>query len=259
MKPLIVILAMILALQGCVAGSLSLPRDEGARWPRLEVVAMEAPPLRVPPHFESAVLGFLPKYPIEAARVGGVVTSVMVLAEMPAAGRRAGAASKKLEELLSRGEPWAPTRSLAREAAALLTAAGKPQVSVQAQLEPIPDLANREYTFWGENWSGPIRAWYRQTESTVPYQAGAEKVDAVVEVGLCNYEITSDNKLLLQVMVKVVDPASRVVRGRARASAHPALGALDQAFADGGRRFKEIFQRTGKELLAQCFKEMGLI
>jgi len=126
-------------------------------------------------------------------------------------------------------------------------------------MEPIPDLANREYTLLGKNWLGPIRAWYRQKESTVPYQAGVEKVDAVVEVGLCNYEITSDNKLLLQVMMKVVDPASRVARGRARASAHPALGAPDQAFADGGGQFKEIFNRTGKELLAKCFKEMGLI
>ena len=78
MKTGVTLLWLVLMLGGCVARNVSLPRDQAApsRFQDVLVVAMEPPPLMVPPRLESAVLGTLPKYPIQAARVGGVVASV---------------------------------------------------------------------------------------------------------------------------------------------------------------------------------------
>ena len=89
MKTGVTLLWLVLVLGGCVARNVSLPREQAApaRFQDVLVVAMEPPPLMVPPRLESAVLGTLPKYPIQAARVGGVVASVAILAEMPVGGQ----------------------------------------------------------------------------------------------------------------------------------------------------------------------------
>jgi hypothetical protein len=90
MKTGVILLILVLVLGGCVARNVSLPPAEvaPARYHDVLVVAMEPPPLMVPPRFESAILGTLPKYPIQAARVGGVLASVAILAEMPVAAKR---------------------------------------------------------------------------------------------------------------------------------------------------------------------------
>jgi hypothetical protein len=257
MKPGVIFLTLVVVLGGCVTRNLSLPRDEAAaaRCHRVLVVAMEAPPLMVPPRFESAILGTLPKYPIQAARVGGVLASGAILAEMPAAARRSAAASRRIEELLSQDGPWEPTKVLAQEAASRLSAAGQHQVTVSPKIQPIPGLADRHNPLT-KNWLGPIRSWYGQAATPGSFQTGTTvKTDAVVEIAILNYEVTPDNQLSLQVMVKVVDPAI----GRARAGERFTVSAPGQAFTSNVRQFKEIFAQRGKDLVARCLTEAGLI
>jgi hypothetical protein len=155
-----ILLILALVLGGCVARNVNLPQGGAvpARFNEVLVVAMEPPPLMVPPRFESAILGTLPKYPIQAARVGGVLASVAILAEMPAAAKRSAAASRWLEELLSQEGSWEPTMILAQEAAARLSAAGQRQVTVSPKIQPIPGLADRHNPLT-KNWRGPIRTW----------------------------------------------------------------------------------------------------
>jgi hypothetical protein len=57
------LLVLVLALGGCASRKVSLPRNEAAAPARFQdvlVVAMEPPPLMVPPRFQSAILGTLP-------------------------------------------------------------------------------------------------------------------------------------------------------------------------------------------------------
>ena len=261
MKTGVILLWLVLVLGGCVARNVSLPREQAvpARFQDVLVVAMEPPPLMVPPRFESAVLGTLPKYPIQAARVGGVVASVAILAEMPVAGRRSTDASRRLEELLSQDGPWEPTKILAQEAASRLSAAGQRRVTVSPKIQPIPGLAHRHNPLT-KNWLGPIRAWYSQAETAATLQGEiTANTDAVVEVAILNYEVNPDNQLSLQVLVKVVDPATGQVIGRGRAGERFTVSPPDQAFTRNLRQFKEIFAQRGKDLVARCLTEAGLI
>jgi hypothetical protein len=262
MKTCVILLILVLALGGCIARNVSLSGDEAAlaRFQDVLVVAMEPPPLMVPPRFESAILGTLPKYPIQAARAGGVLASVAILAEMPFAARRSTEASRRLEELLSQDGPWEPTKILAQEAASRLAAAGQRRVILRPQMQPIPGLGDRHFNPLTRNWLGPIRSWYNQAEAPGRFQGEAlGKMDAVVEIAILNYEINPDNQLSLQVLVKMVDPATGQVIGRAQASDHFGIGAPEQACAKGGQHFKEIFGPKGKELMAKCLKEIGVI
>jgi hypothetical protein len=261
MKPGVMLLILVLVLDGCVARNISLPKNEAvpARFHHVLVVAMEPPPLMVPPRFESAVLGTLPKYPIQAARVGGVLASVAILAEMPAAAKRSTEASRRLEELLSQDGPWEPTKILAREAASRLSAAGQRQVTVSPKIQPIPGLADRHNPLT-RNWLGPIRTWYGQAEAPGSFQDETTgKIDAVVEIAILQYEITPDSQLSLQVLLKVVDPATGQVMGRGRAAERFTVGDSDRPFIRNTRQFKEIFTQRGKDLVARCLTEVGLI
>jgi hypothetical protein len=261
MKSTAILLALLLALGGCASRNVSLPPGEAApaRFQNVLVVAMGPPPLMVPPRFESAILGTLPKYPLDLARVGGVVTCVAILAEMPAAAKRSAAASKRLEELLSQDGSWEPTKILAQAAAARLSAAGQRQVTVNPKIQPIPGLAERHNPLT-KNWQGPIRAWYSRAETSTIFQGETTaKADAVVEVAILNYEINPDKQLNLQILVKVVDPLSGQVIGRAKAADRFLVAPHDQALTRNLRQFKEIFAHKGKELVARCLMEAGLI
>ena len=258
---ILLVLILVLLLGGCAAPKVSLPQSEAApaRYQGVLVVAMEPPPLMVPPRFASAILGTIPKYPLPLARAGGVVTSVAILAEMPAARQRSTEASRRLEELLSQDSPWEPTKILAQEAAARLAASGQRRATVNPKIQPIPGLADRHNPLT-KNWQGPIRNWYNQPEAPggIPGEAGA-KPDAVVQVAILNYEITPDSQLNLQVLLKVVDPASGQVLGRGRASERFTVSEPNQPFTRNLRLFKDIFRQRGKDLVARCLTEAGLI
>jgi hypothetical protein len=259
MKTTALLLVLVLVLGGCASRNVSPPQSEAApaRFHDVLVVAMEPPPLMVPPRFQSAILGTIPKYPLELARVGGVVTSVAILAEMPAAAKRSAAASQRLQELLSQEGPWKPTMILAQEAAARLSAASQRQVNVSPKIQPIPGLADRHNPLT-KNWQGPIRTWYNQPEAPGSFtsEAGA-RPDAVVQVAILSYEINPDNQLHLQVLLKVVDPVTGQIIGRARAGERFAVGPHDQAFTRNLRQFKEVFDQRGKDLVARCLTEAG--
>jgi hypothetical protein len=81
----------------------------------------------------------------------------------------------------------------------------------------------------------------------------------VVEIAILNYEINPDKQLNLQILVKVVDPVSGQAIGRAKAAERFAVAPPDQALTRNLRQFKEIFVQKGKELVARCLTEAGLI
>jgi hypothetical protein len=148
---------------------------------------------------------------------------------------------------------------LAQEASSLLSAAGQRRVAVSPKTQPIPGLADRHNPLT-KNWQGPIRTWYNQAETSGGFQGETTaKTDVVVEIAILNYEVNPDNQLNLQVLVKVFNPATGQVIGRAKAAERFAVGPHDQAFTRNLKQFKEIFAQKGKDLVARCLTEAGLI
>ena len=125
---------------------------------------------------------------------------------------------------------------------------------------PIPGIENRNYTLYGENWMRPVRAWYNSDKSSIDYAAlGADSGDVVVEIALANYSVFIKPYLLIQVMVKLVDPSNKAILGRCRRWAKPEIGKLDDALAENGKRFKKAFTLTGSELIKQCITDLRLV
>ena len=116
------------------------------------------------------------------------VGGVMMLTDLPKANQQSAVASKSIESLLDRQGIWEPTLIVAEEARRLLAADDKITVSVEQDVQRLPGVEERDATFFMENWMAPLRSWYNESASTFVY-TDKSKSDAVLEVGLLNYEL----------------------------------------------------------------------
>jgi hypothetical protein len=251
-----------LALGACVGPQIQ-PRGEAlARMREVFIVAMEVRPLSVDASYvatgPASIVHFLPRYNIGLARSVGVLSGIVLMLELPDKAAREVVYPPSLQSQIDPAASWPLSVELAREIERLLVAAGR-GASLSAQIKPIPGVQNRGRTVFLENWMAPIRSWYNDASPSAQYDALAAKgIAAVIEVGVSNYEIYAE-KLLLQVSVKLLDPASGALLGRARASSFTALPPMDAAFAADAGLFKQAVLSAGKPLVLNCLQELGLV
>ena len=90
-----------------------------------------------------------------------------------------------------------PTVGLAGETANQLRAGWGAGVEVVDGYLALPRIVDRNRTYLMENWLAPIRAWYNENESSFGYvQLLNKDIDAVVEVGIANYEMVGGALLI---------------------------------------------------------------
>ncbi len=280
---------LILSLScGCVRMQMKPSAETSGKLQTIAVVPMEAPPLDFYPEGTSDVsliqrlmLDFYPKgasnasplqslAPERKIRIGGGRGAVMIsgifmmmdlmeLKDAFVALQEAPAIAEALEIKLGEEEAWLPTIVLSQEAVGQITLEGKSAVILERKIHDIPGITNRERTIFMENWMAPIRAWYNQDISSFDYKSYRERnVDAVLEVGLSNHML-SRTLLLVSVMLKLIDPATGKVLGRARNAEIVKIKKMDKLFIDNGLPFKELFAATGKKPVIENLKYLGLL
>ncbi len=259
MKRFYSLFTLLFFLSGCVSAGITPPKDATGKLREIYIVAMETHPLGVPPSFNSVILGSGGS--ITTARGFALFNTVAILLELPEVSKRGEETSRSYQTVLDQNGTWVPTVVLANEAQALLAAQGL-RATIAPRVKPIPGVENRTYTVLMENWLAPIRAWYNDTTPVPDYRdISHDPSSFVIEVGVINYEIEPAGGLLVQVAMKVIDPSSGNVIGRARAANAwdmPQLNPLDQAFSGDASRFKESFLKTGQEITRKCLTELGL-
>lgn len=257
---LYLLLIGVVIIGGCASPAMVPPKEMMAKFNRAHIVAMEAPPLGVPPAFRSMIFGSGGS--MQVVRGVALFNTVALLAEIPEASKHGADASKALQTTLDSKEAWAPTMALAKEIQAQLGANGT-LANLAPEIKAIPGIEDRSYTFFMANWFAPINGWYNDTEPVPDYRSiASDDAYYVLEVGVLHYSIQPRGELLVQVMMKVINAADGRVIGRVRAADPwnlPKVTPYDQAFANDARRFKEIFSITATELIRDCLTQLGLI
>lgn len=249
-------------LAGCVGPQVQPRAQALLRMKSIHIVPMETPPLSIDANYAStgpaSIAPFLPRYTVGMARTVGVLSGIVLLLDVPELLSRRLELPPSVQIQISPTETWNLSVELAREASRLAAATGKTS-TLSSAIEPIPGLQDRGRTVLMENWMAPLRAWYNDALPSTRYVVfAAEGLDAIAEVGISNYEIFS-GKLLLQVNVKLLDPASGQLLGRARASSFTELPSMDEAFAADAKRFKESVSSAGNRLILTCLQELGVV
>lgn len=258
---------LILALlSGCMNASIKTSAETVRGIRKIAVVPMEGPPLEVAPSFTSGNLASTSSYLVLApegtirtgAMVGVLVSGIFMLIELPAAARESAKVAESLDSMFESGNAWIPTVVLAQEVTARIASGGKHQVVMERALRKYPGITNRERTVLLENWMAPMRDWYNQDFSPFDYRAYRDQdVDAVLEVGLLNYSLYRDH-MILQVMLRLVDPGTGQILGRERQTDLTRIERPDSLFEENGKLFKDLFAETGGKLLAAGLIKIGL-
>ncbi len=185
-----------------------------------------------------------------------IVGGVLMMASVPEANVKSAAASQRIESLLDIDEIWEPTVEIAEEAMRQLETASRYSVSVDSEIKPLPGVQHKEATFFMENWMAPLRAWYNADTSAFNYSDRSSS-GAVLEVGLLNYELSA-GYLSIQVVMKVVDPASGSVIANARKFSFPKVRDVDSLFEGDAAAYKQLFRETTATLVQECIEKLGL-
>jgi hypothetical protein len=155
-------------------------------------------------------------------------------------------------------ETLMPSNEYARMALAALQQEGSRDVRMIDGYIKLP-IRDRSITWHMENWQGPIRRSYNSEMSTVDYTViGPDLPDVVPEIGILDYSYFNE-KLVLEVSVRLVDPRTQKVIGRVRSRSSSEAGPLTPLLLDNGKGMKWFVLEKGNRLLAQCLTEIGLI
>ena len=252
------LLVITALLAGCVTGGSTLDQSKATSLTHVHIVPIEGPPLSGMNLSGAALSGaevFVGGTTVGSNALLGV-GGVMMIAALPEANAKSAAASQRIESLLDNDEIWEPTVELAQEAIRHLESVSNYAVSVDSEIRPLPGVERREATFFMENWMAPLRAWYNADRSPFSY---SDQLDSgvVLEVGLLNYEM-SLNYFTIQVVMKVVDPATGNVIANARKFSNTRFDDPDSLFEDDAAAYKNLFRDITAELVQECIDKLRL-
>lgn len=240
---------------GCAAPSITAPvaRIESVRTVR--VIGLGPVPLEVPPGMAGAWVAQLPKPSISVARGVLLLSSILMLAELPEAERRAAEGGRVVAGQLGGAAVWSPAMLLATETTQALGGLGR--VALGPVEMPMPGMAPDDYQKDMGAYAATVKAWWGENRSTVAYTPQDVKdVDALLEVGLY-YAAFFAGQLTLFVRIKLIDPATRDVIARAVRYDSEDVGTPEAALANEGREFKRLFSKLSASLVPRTLTELG--
>jgi len=272
MRAILLLALLAPLLSGCLTSQQAVPRILASTLRTLVVVPVESPPLLVHPESEAdraamrAVglsapahgVAFVPlRTPIPALNaVNAVVGGVSQITSQTASLAPGGKGSLILAK--APAPPWMMTEDLAATAARLLQSSANRSVSViegYAQLQ----ISDRSLNYIMENWYAPVRRWYNSDVSELDYsQPPTTQADAVLEIGMLNYEYAL-NHLLVTVMVKVVDPKTGKIIARANKHSNRGGGSLAEMLQNQGQPLRDLVVSDTEALLGKCLQDVGLM
>lgn len=266
MKKYLCFILIVATFPGCLASEKMGRSDVFSSIRQILIVPVEPPPLTMTPAIfdawpaSSADVSIGNLYPPDAAGALFIISGIAALARLPKYENIRSKALTTLDEWYASDESWVPTRILCQESVPLISSSRSYEIIVRQALYTPPSLKSREVTLTMENWLAPLREWYNQEKPALgPEEYNRKDIDAVLEVGIINYEIITGNKLSIQVFTKLIDVTSCIVEARDRCYAQIDVGDPYELFKNGGHRFKKIFKEAGGRLLACCFRKIGLV
>jgi hypothetical protein len=251
----LVLIICILFFSGCVSTQIIPPKDRISQIHTIEVVAMEPPPLTVSGEL-SGLAGLSGAY---GPGAGGllIIYGVVVLAKEKDWLQSTPTSSEYYQSILAWDNVWVPTVILVDHAAEILRKNSNADIKLQSGFKDVPGIKNRSSTIFMENWYAPLRSWYNADVSVLENHAEL-KADAILEVGIINYEIMGED-LMLQVVVKLVDGKTGAVIGRSRNADVINLGSKKIAFSNNANIFKEKYSVLGNVLLEKTLRNLNMI
>lgn len=258
------LLSALAMLNGCVAAPIAPSPAKISEVRSILVASMESPPLEVIPDQIENQFPVYNQFHYQAMpsllyleekiyrHPGGVLIAGMVSKDeaVPAADMQPTSPDALLPDT------WTPSQALARQVVEQLNG-GRIKAKLSEQYYRLP-MASEDRNANLGNWHDAIEQWYGQDMSSVAYRpSDLEQADALLEVGIGTYRIFNA-QTSLQVLVKLIDPKTRQVLGRTRATTFSAEDSPQTLLSQNADKFKQLVSLMEKQLLNRTFDDLGL-
>jgi hypothetical protein len=261
-------LGVVCLLTSCIAGKKTPSMDRLNAVRKITIVPMEPLPIEINPlaSVTSAKLledaTTVSSIPVESVSQGGrtavLALGIPMLISLPDKAREKAQLAASLEEALSSEGVWLPVIVLARQTAEQLSTLGGYEASVINGFHNFPGLNDRERTWHLMNWRRALIDWFNADLTVFDYQPWSEQdIDTVMELSV-DHVIGLDNRLLVEVYVKLVDTATGEVIGRARSAKTNPTKIMD-LFEQEGMKFKGLYTDTGVKIIVELLEDLKLL
>ncbi|BBL57741.1 hypothetical protein [Methylomonas koyamae] len=253
-------LALTGLMAACSAPALKAVQIPGKQYQAVLIVPVTAPPLEVIPdlleqhdaayrHVRNMAMNLdLEKQRYRTA--GGIVVVGMV-AGNPSDAETLGALPPTAVGGEAGASVWTPAKTVGEQLKKLL--AFENRVAVLSR-EDYPLVITNDASL--HDWHRAIQAWYRQDNSTGAY-ANRGRYDAVIELGVGRYRIF-EGQTSLQLMLKLIDPASGHVLARTHSESFRVDDAALASLEQDGVAFRQLIGNMAAPLLRQSLGDLGL-
>jgi len=256
---IVVWLVLATLLAGCWAPAIKPTSSDLHNLHSILIVPLESPPLEVLPdplaqrepaysHYQNMALDF-PAQTLVYQTPSGITVAGKVSQESLTEG------DLKQSDIAGDQQPdWTPAKTAALRLRKLL--ADENYQGVVSEGFSRLAMADNQRGPGLQQWHDAIQTWYGLEHSATDYRPQGQ-FDAVLELGIGGYRIFED-QVSLQVLLKLVDPASRRVLARARDQSFTVDGAALASLIHDGQQFKQLVADMSVPLLRQALADIGL-
>ena len=250
------LLLIVLAVSGCATSGSALDQSKVATLTHIHIVTIEGPPLHGEDLKTRDITTSLISSSIIYGPIGLAWTLGYLMTDLPEKEKQRMATIQDSVTFLNENEIWEPTVEIAGETKRHLEVVSNFSVGVDPEIKPLPGIEQREITYLMENWKPTLRNWYNMETSSFDYSEQPSS-GAVLEIGLLDYSLSRE-RLWITVMMKLVNPTSRLVIANAQCRFGTNYDDLEKLFENDASGFKKLFRETTAKHVPECIEELGL-
>jgi len=238
---------------------------------KIVIIPMESPPLKLDPYvsespeFAGALAGIssslvlIPGTTHILGAYGVLFSSILFLATFPESLNKTSAMEKTLDEVLRDEETWKPSIAVADLVADRLSQNPNHKVIVAKEEQKYPAIQKMSNLGFYDR-AKVMEKWYVEEFQPFDYNDYLNKdIDCIMGVGIYAYGLNYPGDLWMFIHLKVIDPKSGELLGKAvKFDTGNSIG-LENLFNNNAEKLKKEVIVISQPLIEDCLNSCGLL
>jgi len=238
---------------------------------KIVIIPMESPPLKLDPYISespefagslagiSSSLVLIPGTTHILGAYGVLFSSILFLVTLPESLNKTSLMEKTLDEVLRDEETWKPSIAIANLVADRLSQNPNHKVIVDKEEQKYPTIQKMSNLGFYDR-AKVMEKWYVEESPPFDYSDYINKdIDCIMGVGIYGYGLNTPDTLWMMIHLKVIDPKSGEVIGKAVKIDSGNRVDLENLFNNNAEKLKKEVVVISQPLIEDCLNSCGLL
>ena len=268
---ILLVLELILASCGGMK-NIKIAPEKVSTIKKIVIIPMESPPLKLDPFVSksppfagylastSASLVLIPDATTHLVGAYGVLfSSILMLATLPETLNKTSVMEKTIDEVLRNEETWKPSTTVANLVADRLSQNTNYKVIVDKKEQKYPAIQKMSDLGFYDR-AKVMEKWYVDEFQPFEYNDYLNKdIDCIIGVGIYAYGLNYPGDLWMFIHLKVIDPKSGELLGKAVKFDTSNRVDLEDLFNNNAEKLKKEVVVISQPLIEDCLNSCGLL